>query len=132
MQFPQLPGLFEKIFGRDGEELGGIYGTIFIQKRVSIPSNVMAELLVVFLQNAGPGYVGGMVLNNRGTVTPGTGAVELVREFVKDNVMTIMNIGGTAANVNVLYSYRPILAVIPAKAGVHGRNSLNGFPLSRE
>jgi uncharacterized hydantoinase/oxoprolinase family protein len=40
-----------------------------------------------------------MVLNDRGTVTFGPGAVKLVREFVKDNVMTIMNIGGTTADI---------------------------------
>src|SRR4030042_246930 len=99
MHFLQLLRLFEKIFGSDGEELGGIYGAIFVEKGISVTVNVTPELIVVFLQDTGPGDIGGMVLNDRRTVTFGAGAVKLVRELVKDNVMTIMNIGGTTADV---------------------------------
>ena len=99
MKSLQLFRLLEKTFGSDGEELGGIYGAILIQESIAVTANVTPELLVVFLQDAGSGDICRMVLNDRRTVTLGAGAVKLVREFVKDNVMTIMNIGGAAADV---------------------------------
>ncbi len=99
MKFLQFLRLLEKTFGSDGEELGGIHGTILIQESIAVTANVTPELLVVFLQDAGPGDISRMVLNDRRTVTFGPGTVKLVRKFVKDNVMTIMNIGCTAIDV---------------------------------
>ena len=99
MEFLQHFRLLEEVIGGNGKELGGIHCAVLIQESSTIAPDLAPKLLVVFLQDAGPGYEGRMVLKNRRVVTAGKRAVELVRKLVEDNVMTVMNIGSTVPDI---------------------------------
>jgi len=90
---------FKKALGSYREELGGIDGAISIEEGIEITANISLKLLVISLQDARPGNICRAVAKDRRAVASAAGTVELVCEFVEDNIMTIINVGGDSADI---------------------------------
>ena len=99
MEFLQILRPFKKALRRDGEELGGVFGGIRPQQRRFIFVNVTAQALVIFMKGPCPGDKGGTLLKDCAAVAFAVRAVELVGEFVEDDVVAIVNIGCIPADV---------------------------------
>ena len=95
----QFFGQFEETFGGYGEEFGWVCGAISIQKSITIAGNLPLQLLVVFLEDTGPGDKGRGAVKDRGAIAFAGGAIELVREFVKDDIVAIVDVGGASADI---------------------------------
>ena len=98
MRFEQFRLLKEK-FRSDGEKFGRVRCTIFIENCVAIIFNIIAKLLIFFLQYACPGAVGGRMLKDGRVVTLAESGVNLMSKFVKDDIMGTTAIAGGALDV---------------------------------
>ena len=98
VRFEQFRLLKEK-FRSDGEKFGRVRCTIFIENCVAIIFDIIAELLIFFLQYAGPGVVSGRTLKDGRVIALAESAVNLMSKFVKDDIMGTGGIVGTALDI---------------------------------
>jgi hypothetical protein len=99
MDLFQLLRLLEKEFSGHCEKFGRVGCAIFVQKSGMILLSRYPEPLVIFLQHAGPGNETGSVFKNTAAVAFACGTVNLVRKFVKYDVVAIVNISSIVLNV---------------------------------
>ena len=98
MRFEQF-GLLKEKFRSDGEKFGRVRCTVFIEDRIAIIFDVIAKLLIFFLQYACPGEVSGRMLKDGRVVALAESGVNLMSKFVKDDIVGTTGIVGSALNV---------------------------------
>jgi len=95
----ELLRLLKEKLRNNGEKFGRVRSTITIENSRAVIFNIIAKLLIFFLQYAGPGAVSGRTLKDGRAVALGESAVNLMSKFVKDYIMGTAGIGGAALDV---------------------------------
>lgn len=89
-------GFFEECFGGYSEELGGIGRAIFIHDRPPVPGFFVLQIFIFFAEDSRPGDVFGAVFEDGSAVGGAVFLVQLMGEFVDDDVFSVGDIGGSS------------------------------------
>ena len=91
----KLAWLLEERLGDDGKELGRIGRTVSVDQRAVVVLNISHQLIEVVSQDSRPRDIHGTPGKNGCAFAPVSLLVELVRELVENDIMSVVNVGST-------------------------------------
>jgi hypothetical protein len=96
---PEDPRLLEEAFRCHGEELGRVGCSVLIQHAGTAQAAVPLEPLILVVEHPSPGDVLAGLLQEWCAVECTILSVQLVGEFVQDEVFSVVEVGGTGFHV---------------------------------
>ena len=92
MSFLEHSRLFEEALGGHGEELGGIGGPVLVEHGGAPSRLSRLQSFVLGIEDAGPRQILAALLQKRSAVDRSVLAIQLVGEFVEDEVLAIVDV----------------------------------------
>jgi len=92
-------GLFIKVLGGDGEELGRIGGTVVFHGRTMTVSGVLLQCFEFVCQHFGPLLIALRAAQQRCAVAVTAGLVQLMGELVQHHVFAIAEVATAATDI---------------------------------